>query len=89
MSDQLIRSFVRHGEKWFFVSTINRESSSMVAHGMVYAETMVWEYDNALGARGGLVFQDEGPRDSIKKHIKCCERISDTGTPDYPEESEQ
>lgn len=88
MSNQLIRSNVRHEDKWFFVSTINRESSSMFAAGMIYAETMVWEYDNTTGERGAFLFQTDGARDSITAHTKCCERIATTGNPDFPEEDE-
>lgn len=73
----IIQSYVTHKGKTFFVSTINRESSSML--GGTYAETLVWELDEKTGERKQLVGQDEGATDSIFAHQRMCERIYETG----------
>jgi hypothetical protein len=85
-SDALIQSYVRHGDKWFFVSTMNRESSALAAYGMVYAETLVWEWDAEKRERGRIVAQGEGGQDSIYAHLAMCKRIAETGSPEGQEE---
>lgn len=79
MSDKLIQSYVWHGDKAFFVSTINRVTSAALAQGMIYAETMVWEWDAKTRERGKRIGQDEDTRDSIHTHIAVCERLQKTG----------
>ena len=79
MTTALIQSHVRHGDKWFFVSTINRESSAALAYGMTYAETMAWDFDPATKQRGQIVAQDEAPTDSLRGHFRVCEKLAATG----------
>ena len=43
--DRIIKTYVWHGDKCFFVSTINRESSAAILPALRYNETMVWEYN--------------------------------------------
>jgi hypothetical protein len=87
-SDTLIQSTVQHGGKWFFASTINRESSAQLSYGGTYAETMVWEWNFDTKTRGDLVGQDEGSTDSIRVHIVICERLHSTGKFDADEGDE-
>ena len=74
---RLIKSYVWHGDRCFFVSTVDRDSSS--DHGGRFSETMVFEFDWETGKRGAIVGQDGGGQGSIFKHIKMCERIFKTG----------
>ena len=84
MTNKIIQSYVYHGDKCWFVSTINRESSSMC--GGTYAETMVWEWNEKEMKRLDMVFQDEHVTDSIFSHIKICKRINETGDPQENED---
>ena len=81
---RIIQTYVMHGDKEYFISTINRESSAM--YGGIYAETLVWEYDRENQERGDMVGQDEGPRDTIGAHMRMVERIFKTGVCSDPEE---
>lgn len=79
MSDKVIQSYVWHDGNCFFVSTINRESSSPLAYGHKYAETMVWEYNYQTSVRGELIGQSEDYANSTREHIKACLQLSETG----------
>ncbi len=78
MSTPIMQSYVYHGDKAFFVSTINRQSSSMEPH--TYAETMVWEWHPATRERGAFVGQGEGSTDSIHTHQSMCYKLFNNGT---------
>ena len=78
MSDKVIQSYVWHEKECFFVSTIERDSSAMLAPGR-YNETIVWEYDYDARKRGELVFQDEDSKGRIVKHLILCENIVKIG----------
>lgn len=86
MSKKLIQSYVWHGDKCFFVSTIDRESSAALAYGGMYAETMVWAYDYAKGERGNFKGQAEGVEGSIRTHLMMCERLHKIGCTDEPDD---
>ncbi len=79
MNNKVIQSYVWHENKCFFVSTINRECSAILAYGDIYAETMVWECDTETRKRGNLVWQGEDVRDGIDTHISVCRKIHETG----------
>jgi len=64
----------------FVVSTIDRDLSAMVVQAR-YAETYVWEWDEATKKRGKFVAQDEASEGSIRAHQAMVERIHITGTP--------
>lgn len=84
LDERIMRSYVWHGGKCFLVSTIDRDSSAMLGPKR-FAETIVWEYDYEKDERGSQVFMDEGCQGSIQAHLKICERIHNTGTPEEPE----
>jgi len=77
-NDRIIKSYVWYGEKCFFVSTIERDSSCVVAPSR-YNETIVWEYNWATNERGNIVHQDDGPKGSIKTHLRVCEAFHKYG----------
>ena len=80
MNNKLIQSYVYFKDQFFYVSTINRESSSMMGTG-VYSETIVWICDIDTLERGELIHQDEGRKDSIVKHMRICKTLNETGKP--------
>lgn len=80
MNKKIIQSYVYFEDQAFFVSTINRESSSMMGPD-VYAETMVWMWNIEKLERGELIHQDEGSKDSIVKHMRICKILNETGKP--------
>lgn len=68
-NERKLKSYVWHGGKCFFVSTIMRDSSAAAAYGMRYAETMTWEYDWITNERGAIVDQD-GDDDALTQHLR-------------------
>lgn len=81
--NRIMQSYLYRDGKCFFVSTINRESSSML--GGTYAETFVWDCEPNSHVRGAFLWQGEGGTDSIHTHLKVCQRIAATGSCDEPE----
>lgn len=74
-SEPIIGSYVFHGDKAWNVSTINRESSAALGAGIMYWETLVWEWDADKKVRGKLVHQDEG----WDAHFAICKSLIDSG----------
>jgi len=85
----LAQEAVYFGTHGFLVSTINRRCSAVGAYGMWYAETLVWEWDQATQTRGQIVGQDEDSVGSLRAHRRMVRRIRETGyTDDAPENDE-
>lgn len=78
--ERLIKSYVWHGDKCFYVSTIERDSSAMLGPGR-FNETLVWEFDWDKNERNGLIGQDGGTIESLQQHFAMCERLYKTGSP--------
>ena len=78
----LAQTYVWHNDKAFFVSTINRECSSPLAYGHIYAETLVWEWNPKTRERGKILGQDECSDGSISAHQNMVQRIFNTGSCD-------
>lgn len=89
MNSTVAQTYVWHGDKAFFVSTIDRESSAALAHGMVYAETMVWNWNPETRERGSLIGQDEDCEGSIRTHQMVVDRLHRTGLVEIPEACER
>ena len=85
MTNKVMQSQVWYGDKCFFVSTLNRESSAALAYGATYAETMAWDCDPETGARGVMVGMSDSPTGSIRGHIAACTRLHETGEFDRQE----
>lgn len=66
--ERKLKSYVFHGDKCFFVSTIMRDSSA-AGGPRRFAETMTWEYDWATNERGAWVDQD-GSGDALTQHMR-------------------
>ena len=78
--NHVIKTYVWHEDKCFFVSTIERESSAM-GNPSRYNETMVWEYNWDASERGALIHQDEAGRGSLRAHQNIVEKLHATGKP--------
>lgn len=78
-NDRVIKTYVWHGEKCFFVSTIERNSSAAAAPGTRYNETIVWEFDWEKNERRLMVFQTSCAPGSIVAHQRTVEAIHDVG----------
>lgn len=74
---KLIQTYVFTDDGAFFVSTIDRESSSMM--GGRYAETMVWEWDGESRDRGSIMAQGEDIEGSIRRHMQIVEKLYSQG----------
>lgn len=74
---KLIQSYVWHKQKKFFVSTINRTSSS--TDGGRYAETMAWAIIDDAANEREFIGQSECCFDGISAHLKACADIFNTG----------
>lgn len=77
--DRMIKTYVWHGDKCFFVSTISRDSSAMLGPSR-YNETLVWEYDWEKAERGQMLWQDEASVGSIRTHQLIVEFLFRHGT---------
>jgi len=79
--DRVAKTYVWHGGKCFFVSTIERDSSAMEGPRR-YNETMVWEYDLEKRERSkNFIFQDGCSKGSIWLHQQVVVRLHQTGDP--------
>jgi hypothetical protein len=87
MSDdqRVIKSYVWHKGRCFFVSTIERDSSAMLDPGR-YNETLVWDYDWDGRTSKSLMYQRDCVRGSIRRHLAVCQELFDKGelTPEDP-----
>ena len=70
-----LKSYVWHGEQCFFVSTIERDSSAMVAPPPPrFNETIAWEYNYSLRERGCQVAHvGDGP--AFTQHTEVCRQL--------------
>lgn len=82
--ERVIKTYVWHGRDCYFVSTIDRDSSSMM--GGRFAETIAWAYDWEAKERGELLWSDLAYEGSITAHQKMVERIHRTGNGAQPSE---
>lgn len=76
--EHLIKSYVFHKDRCFYVSTIDRDSSAMLGPER-YAETLVWDYDWEKRTTLSLMYQRDCVRKSIHQHLKVCEELYSTG----------
>ena len=84
MSGKIAQTYVWHEGQCYFVSTINRESSAMLAPG-VYSETMAWEYDYDNRQRGELIFEGSHVRNGVRLHQTTVENLRRSGKPEKEE----
>ena len=84
----LAQTNVWHGNKGFFVSTINKKTSAMLSYGRIYSETLVWEWDSIAKKRGDLIGQDTHGEDCLFAHFNMVQRLFDTGKCEEPDDEE-
>lgn len=76
--ERVIKSYVWHQGRCFFVSTIERASSAC-ADPSRYNETLVWDHDWTTGKSGQLMYQRDCCRGSIEQHLDVCRQLYATG----------
>jgi hypothetical protein len=82
---RVIKSYVWHLDECYFVSTIDRDSSSI--HGGRFAETLVWPFDwDARERIGGSSHGEYASEGSIRGHLITCQNLRNTGCPETPDE---
>ena len=78
--ERIIKTYVRHGDAWFFVSTIERDCSAVGADGLRYNETMVWETQwPPVAKHGELLYSGSCGCGSIVTHQQIVERLFAAG----------
>ena len=85
MKSPSIRSYIKHGDTCFCVSTIERESSAVFGRGK-YNETLVWKHLSDNNSNVNILYQREGPAESIKIHNRICTALYETGSLPLDEE---
>ncbi len=75
VDDRVWQSYVWHGEKCFFVSTINRNYDCAAVGTTRGAETLVWECDPNTRVRG----QQIGHMGSVRDHQRICRCLISEG----------
>ena len=70
-----LKSYVWHGEQCFFVSTLERDSSALVAPPPLrFNETIAWQYYWDTRERGDVVAQvANGP--AFAQHTEVCRQL--------------
>jgi hypothetical protein len=77
--DRSVKTYVWHEGRCFFVSTIDRDSSSM--HSLRFSETIIWEFDWATNKRGALLHAASDADGSIREHLRQVTALHETGEP--------
>lgn len=77
-SSDIIKSYVSHCDRHFFVSTIDRASSAYDGPAR-YNETIVWEWNYRTRERGELLWQAGDSSGSLHEHFRICEAYHRTG----------
>lgn len=76
---QIAKSFISCNGKHYFISTINRASSAVLAYGDLYAETIAWEWNPETEFRGDIVMQDSASENSLVGHNRTVDFINSGG----------
>lgn len=80
-----IKTYIWHQPtgRYFFVSTIERDSSAVEIPTQRFMETIAWEYDYETQSRGKIVAQ-AGDGCALEQHFDVCGQLHRTG--EYTEE---
>lgn len=78
IQDLVIKSYVWHSDKCFFVSTIERDSSAAIGPTR-FNETIVWAYNWDNGERAEMISTHDDSSGSIRTHQRICDLIYRTG----------
>lgn len=83
----LANTTVWYGLTAFNVSTINRESSAVMAYGSTYAETIAWTINPETKRRDKIIGQGESCTDSLHENIRAVKCLAETGRYQITEEA--
>jgi len=64
-------------DKWYYVSTINRESGCYP--GDTFSETIVFGWDKENQKKTGMLYQASHCTDSLWEHNRIIKRIEEVG----------
>jgi len=78
-SRKLAQTYVWHEDAAFFVSTINRRSSAVIAPDHIYAETIVWRWDPDKREATEMIWTGSDCADCIETHNDVVLKLFDTG----------
>lgn len=79
-SKQYLLTNVRHEDKWFMISTINRLSSC--EYPTEFSETMVWEWFPETNKRGECIGEFGGYSGGYANHFLCAQLLLKEGSLD-------
>lgn len=84
----LVQTYISHGDEWFFVSTIDRDSSAMLGPDR-FAETIVWHLpDGRRGANGEQLWMGSAYQGSIREHQRIVDAIRAKGREAFKEKDD-
>ena len=83
---RVVKTYVWHGQKCYFVSTIERDSSAYPSPAFRFNESVVWEFDwDAIArnedGRGRQVYDSGDGRYSLDEHFRIVLHLSRRGLP--------
>lgn len=81
----VIKTYVWHDGKCYFVSTIERDSSAAIIPAPRFNETIVWEYDWKTATRGKMIHQEDAVKGCIGVHQEIVRIIFNYGPEAIPE----
>ncbi len=74
----LLKTYLWHGDKCFYVSTYERDSSASADYGARYNETLGWSWDLDRNCRSEIVAHT-GDGEAFRQHSAVCEQLYRTG----------
>jgi hypothetical protein len=75
-NSRILKSYVWRGDKCFFVSTIERDSSA--SQGGRYFETLAWDFDWDKQTKGEMIAHaGDGP--AFRQHLDVVEQLYSRG----------
>jgi len=77
-SKTLIQSYINSKVRWYFVSTIHRESSVAMIPTPWFYETIAWEWDSVTRERGKMIAQEGAPDNissGLMSHQEVCKQL--------------
>jgi hypothetical protein len=82
---EVIKTYIWHGEKCFFVSTIERDSSVPIVPAPRFNETIVWAYDWKTNVRGPMLIMLGDAVGSLTTHQHAVDQLYKFGIVKEPE----
>ena len=79
-NEPLIKTYIWHDDRCFFVSTIGRDLSAAELPLLRFAETIAWRFDWAENKRLESVAEEGASlRGAFDSHMEVCRQLRDKG----------